>query len=56
MEENGSSENEKKLVFSQDQESLRSQKLMSDPRIGSEHFPDLIISATNPKLSCQQMK
>ena len=29
---------------------------MSDPRIGSEDFSDLIISATNHMLSCQQTK
>ena len=46
----------RKLVFSQDQESLRSGKLVSDPKIGSEDFSDLIISATNHKLLCQQMK
>ena len=31
----------RQLVFSQDQESLRSGKLASDPKIGSEDFPDL---------------
>ena len=36
--------NMRKLVFSQDQESLRSGKLMSDPKIGSEDFPNLIRS------------
>ena len=34
----------RKLVFSQDQESLRSGKLASDPKLGSEDFPYLIRS------------
>ena len=46
----------RKLVFSQDQESLRSGKLMSDPTIGSEDLSDLIISATNHKLPHQLMR
>ena len=46
----------RKLVFSQDQESLRSGKLMSDPKLGSEDLSDLIISATNHKLPHQQMR
>ena len=46
----------RKLVFSQDQESLRSGKLMSDPKIGSEDFFRSDNQCNQHKLPCQQTK